>query len=83
MSQREASKALSGFGVARRDSYSRLAVADGLSAFTVVAVLAAAAGVTDDLGDSLVLFAAGAITGSITIVTRRSFVRRERPPLHG
>jgi len=80
VSQREASKALSGFGVARRDSYSRLAVADGLSAFTVVAVLAAAAGVTDDLGDSLVLFAAGAITGSITIVTRRSFVRRDRPP---
>jgi trk system potassium uptake protein TrkH len=80
VSQREASKALSGFGVARRDSYSRLAVADGLSAFTVVAVLAAAAGVADDFGDSLVLFAAGAITGSITIVTRRSFVRRERPP---
>ncbi|MEL0141317.1 MAG: potassium transporter TrkG, partial [Acidimicrobiaceae bacterium] len=51
-----------------------------ISAFTVVAVLAAAAGVADDFGDSLVLFAAGAITGSITIVTRRSFVRRERPP---
>ena len=80
MSQREASEAAPGFGAARRDSYSRLAVADGLLAFTVIAVLAAVAGVTDNLRDSLVLLAVGAITGSIAIATRRKFVRRERPP---
>ena len=80
MSQREASEAAPGFGAARQDSYSRLAVADGLLAFTVIAVLAAVAGVTDNLGDSLVLLAVGAITGSIAIATRRKFVRRERPP---
>lgn len=80
MSQREASEAAPGFGAARRDSYSRLAVADGLLAFTVIAVLAAVAGVTDNLGDSLVLLAVGAITGSIAIATRRKFVRRVRPP---
>ncbi len=80
MSQREASEAAPGFGAARRDSYSRLAVADGLLAFTVIAVLAAVAGVTDNLGDSLVLLAVGAITGTIAIATRRKFVRRERPP---
>ena len=80
MSQREASEAAPGFGAARRASYSRLAVADGLLAFTVIAVLAAVAGVTDNLGDSLVLLAVGAITGSIAIATRRKFVRRERPP---
>ena len=80
MSQREASEAAPGFGVARRDSYSRLAVADGLVAFTVVAVLAAAAGVTDDLSDSFVLLAVGTVTGSISMATRRMFVRRERPP---
>ena len=67
MSQREASEAAPGFGAARQDSYSRLAVADGLLAFTVIAVLAAVAGVTDNLGDSLVLLAVGAITGSIAI----------------
>ena len=80
MSQREATEAAPGFGAARQDSYSRLAVADGLLAFTVIAVLAAVAGVTDNLGDSLVLLAVGAITGSIAIATRRKFVRRERPP---
>ena len=80
MSQREASEAAPGFGAARQDSYSRLAVADGLLAFTVIAVLAAVAGVTDNLGDSLVLLAVGAITGSIAIATRRKFVRRDRPP---
>lgn len=80
MSQREASEAAPGFGAARRDSYSRLAVADGLLAFTVIAVLAAVAGVTDNLRDSLVLLAVGAITGSIAIATRRKFVRRVRPP---
>ncbi len=80
MSQREASEAAPGFGAARRDSYSRLAVADGLLAFTVIAVLAAVAGVTDNLGDSLVLLAVAVITGSIAIATRRKFVRRERPP---
>lgn len=80
MSQREASEAAPGFGAARQDSYSRLAVADGLLAFTVIAVLAAVAGVTDNLGDSLVLLAVGGITGSIAIATRRKFVRRERPP---
>ena len=80
MSQREASEAAPGFGAARQDSYSRLAVADGLLAFTVIAVLAAVAGVTDNLDDSLVLLAVGAITGSIAIATRRKFVRRERPP---
>ena len=80
MSQREASEAAPGFGAARQDSYSRLAVADGLLAFTVIAVLAAVAGVTDNLRDSLVLLAVGAITGSIAIATRRKFVRRERPP---
>ena len=80
MSQREASEATPGFGAARQDSYSRLAVADGLLAFTVIAVLAAVAGVTDNLGDSLVLLAVGAITGSIAIATRRKFVRRDRPP---
>ena len=80
MSQREGSEAAPGFGAARQDSYSRLAVADGLLAFTVIAVLAAVAGVTDNLGDSLVLLAVGAITGSIAIATRRKFVRRERPP---
>ena len=80
MSQREASEAAPGFGAARQDSYSRLAVADGLLAFTVIAVLAAVAGVTDNLGDSLVLLAVGGITGSIAIATRRKFVRHERPP---
>ena len=80
MSQREASEAAPGFGAARQDSYSRLAVADGLLAFAVIAVLAAVAGVTDNLGDSLVLLAVGAITGSIAIATRRKFVRRERLP---
>lgn len=80
MSQREASEAAPGFGAARRDSYSRLAVADGLLAFTIIAVLAAGAGVTDKLGDSLVLLAVAGITGSIAIATRRTFVRRERPP---
>ena len=80
MSQREASEAAPGFGAARQDSYSRLAVADGLLAFTVIAVLAAVAGVTDNLRDSLVLLAVGAITGSIAIATRRKFVRRVRPP---
>ena len=80
MSQREGSEAAPGFGAARQDSYSRLAVADGLLAFTVIAVLAAVAGVTDNLGDSLVLLAVGAITGSIAIAKRRKFVRRERPP---
>lgn len=80
MSQREASEAAPGFGAARQDSYSRLAVADGLLAFAVIAVLAAVAGVTDNLGDSLVLLAVAVITGSIAIATRRKFVRRERPP---
>ena len=80
MSQREASEAAPGFGAARRDSYSRLAVADGLLAFTIIAVLAAGAGITDKLGDSLVLLAVATITGSIAIATRRTFVRRERPP---
>ena len=80
MSQREASEAAPGFGAARRDSYSRLAVADGLLAFTIIAVLAAGAGVTDKLGDSLVLLAVAGLTGSIAIATRRTFVRRERPP---
>ena len=80
MSQREASEAAPGFGAARRDSYSRLAVADGLLAFTIIALLAAGAGVTDKLGDSLVLLAVAGITGSIAIATRRTFVRRERPP---
>lgn len=80
MSQQEASEAAPGFGAARRDSYSRLAVADGLLAFTIIAVLAAGAGVTDKLGDSLVLLAVAGLTGSIAIATRRTFVRRERPP---
>ena len=80
MSQREASEAAPGFGAARRDSYSRLAVADGLLAFTIIAVLAAGAGITDKLGDSLVLLAVAAITGSIAIATRRTYIRRERPP---
>ena len=80
MSQREASEAAPGFGAARRDSYSRLAVADGLLAFTIIAVLAAGAGITDKLGDSLVLLAVAALTGSIAIATRRTFVRRARPP---
>ncbi len=80
MSQREASEAATGFGATRRDSYSRLAVADGLLAFTIIAVLAAGAGITDKLGDSLVLLAVATITGSIAIATRRTFVRRERPP---
>ena len=80
MSQREASEAAPGFGTARRDSYSRLAVADGLLAFTIIAVLAAGAGVTDKLGDSLVLLAVAALTGSIAVATRRTFDRRERPP---
>ena len=63
MSQQEASEAAPGFGAARRDSYSRLAVADGLLAFTIIAVLAAGAGITDKLGDSLVLLAvAGLLT---------------------
>jgi trk system potassium uptake protein TrkH len=80
VSQQEASEAAPGFGAARRDSYSRLAVADGLLAFTIIAVLAAGAGVTDKLGDSLVLLAVAGLTGSIAIATRRTFVRRERPP---
>ena len=80
MSQREASEAAPGFGAARRDSYSRLAVADGLLAFTIIAVLAAGVGITDKLGDSLVLLAVAVITGSIAIATRRTYVRRERPP---
>jgi len=80
VSQREASEAAPSFGAARRDSYSRLAVADGLLAFTIMAVLAVAAGVTEKLGDSLVLLAVGAVSGSIAIATRRTFVRRERPP---
>ena len=80
MSQREASEAAPGFGAARRDSYSRLAVADGLLAFTIIAVLAAGAGIADKLGDSLVLLAVATITGSIAIAARRTFVRRERPP---
>ena len=69
MSQREASEAAPGFGAARRDSYSRLAVADGLLAFTIIAVLAAGAGITDKLGDALVLLAVATITGSIAIAT--------------
>ena len=68
MSQREASEAAPGFGAAR-DSYSRLAVADGLLAFTIIAVLAAGAGITDKLGDALVLLAVATITGSIAIAT--------------
>ena len=69
----------SGLRRRRRDSYSRLAVADGLLAFTIIAVLAAGAGIADKLGDSLVLLAVATITGSIAIA-RAGRSSGERPP---
>ena len=80
MSRRAAAKAERTFGTTRRDSYSRLAVADGLATFTIVAVFAAVLGAADDLGDSLALVGVAAITGAIGFAGRRTFVRRERPP---
>ena len=64
----------------RRDSYSRLAIGDGLVAVTVVMAAAALAGVADDLSDSLVLLGLSVITGAIGIGIRRTFRRRDRPP---
>ncbi|MEO0495667.1 MAG: hypothetical protein AAF081_19845, partial [Actinomycetota bacterium] len=80
MSRRAVSRAERTFGTPRRDSYSRLAVADGLVAFTIVAVVAAVLGIADDLGDSLALLGVSLVTGSIGLAGRRTFVRRERPP---
>ena len=79
VSQREASEAAPGFGAGASGLYSRLAVADGLLAFTIIAVLAAGAGITDKLGDSLVLLAV-ALSPARSPSPRRTFVRRERPP---
>ena len=68
------------FGRGQRDSYSRLAIGDGLSALTVVTIAAALLGIADDLSDSLILLAVATVTGSIGIGIRRTFRRRSRPP---
>ncbi|MEM9467998.1 MAG: potassium transporter TrkG [Actinomycetota bacterium] len=68
------------FGRGRRDSYSRLAIGDGLAALTVVMVASALLGIADDLGDSLVLLGVSVITGTIGVGIRRTFRRRDRPP---
>ncbi|MEM8708307.1 MAG: hypothetical protein AAGE98_17720, partial [Actinomycetota bacterium] len=80
MSRRGVSKAERAFGTTRRDSYSRLAVADGLAAFTVLCVVAAVLGVADHGGDAIALVGVGLVTGTIGFAGRRTFVRRQRPP---
>lgn len=68
------------FDRARRDSYSRLAIGDGLGSLTIVMLFAALVGVGDDAGDALALAGVSVVTGSLAIAIRRSFRRRERPP---
>ena len=64
----------------RRDSYSRLAIGDGLSTLAVMMTAAGLVGLTDDLSDSLVLFGVALVTGGIGLGTRRRFRPRSRPP---
>ena len=80
MSQRSSRDAERTFGTRRRDSYSRLAVADGLFTFAIVTVIAALLGFVDDPADSAVLIVVSLIAGGIGVAGRRTFVRRERPP---
>lgn len=68
------------FDRGRRDSYSRLAIGDGLGALTVTMVAAALYGIADDFADAAILLGVSMVTGTISIGIRRSFRRRERPP---
>ncbi|MEM9518607.1 MAG: potassium transporter TrkG [Actinomycetota bacterium] len=68
------------FETGQRDSYSRLAIGDGLGALGIVMVLAGLVGASDDAADAAILIAIGVIAGSISIGIRRTFRRRSRPP---
>ena len=81
-------RSLSGFGVATRlapgaprsQSYTRLAIGDGMLALGVVSVLCGALGAADDPRDGAVLIAAGFVLGAIGWTGRRSLDRMHRPP---
>ena len=68
------------FGRHRRDSYSRLAIGDGLSTFAAMTAAAALLGVTDDPADSLILLGVALVAGGVGFGIRRTFRRRIRPP---
>ncbi len=67
-------------GEQRRNSFSRLAVADGLAAFAVAALVCGIGGLFVDPADGVVLISTAIVTGGIGLAGRRTFERRRRPP---
>jgi len=73
-----ASTAAARLGKRRLVSHKRLAVADALGVFGLMALVAALAGGSDDLSDSAVLAGLGAIALAVGVAGRRLFVRRSQ-----
>lgn len=63
-------------GATRRDSFSRLAISDGLVRVGTAGVAAGAIGVFDNASDALVMAVIGGLALAIGISGRRTFVRR-------
>ena len=63
-----------------RQSYTRLAIADGMLAVGLVTALCGLAGGFDDRGDALFLFITGSVSAGVGIIGHRSLERRHRPP---
>lgn len=63
---------------ARRDSFSRLAVSDGLVRVGVAGFVAALIGVVDDWRDSLAMGTIAVVALAIGITGRRTFIRRRQ-----
>lgn len=66
-------------GAASRDSFSRLAIADGLVRLGTASVLASAIGASDDWADAAALGLTGASALALGLAGRRTFVRRRQP----
>jgi trk system potassium uptake protein TrkH len=64
---------------ARRQSYARLAVSDGVGITGIVTVLCGVAGVFDDVGDAIFLIISGGAAAGIGIANRRTLQRSHRP----
>lgn len=67
-------------GRRRRQSFSRLTVADALAAFSVVTALCGLGGLFDDVSEALALLSIAAITGGIGFTGRRMLQPRRRTP---
>lgn len=63
----------------KRDSFSRLAISDGLFAFGLLTLAAALIGFSDAAGDAVVMGAVAFVAIGIGAAGRRTFSRRPRP----